>query len=187
MPTKSEKTRQGILEAAAQTLSRHPEATLQEIADSAGVGRATLHRHFKSRDDLVRELALSAVNEVQEICRPALSDADSPRDALEKLVGSLVPLGYKYRFLATTPLTYSDPEISSRYRTYLDQLYSLAEALAREGEVAADLPGAWVVSVIDAIIYAAWFTVEDGYMARRDAGAIALRTILNGLGSGGRP
>ena len=45
--------KEAIIDAAIDTLARNPGASLSEIASRAGVGRASLHRHFSSRGDLV--------------------------------------------------------------------------------------------------------------------------------------
>ncbi|MEV0347284.1 helix-turn-helix domain-containing protein [Nonomuraea sp. NPDC050680] len=40
------RTRSAILDATARVLGRRSDAAMAEIADEAGVGRATLYRHF---------------------------------------------------------------------------------------------------------------------------------------------
>ncbi|MFD0820513.1 TetR/AcrR family transcriptional regulator, partial [Micromonospora zhanjiangensis] len=57
------------------------EITLDQVARRAGVGNATLYRHFPTREDL---LAAVYADEVAELCRRGarLRDAPSPLDAL---------------------------------------------------------------------------------------------------------
>ena len=45
-----------LLGAGLAFLSRNPAASLAEVAEVAGVGRATLYRYFSSRANLVRGL-----------------------------------------------------------------------------------------------------------------------------------
>ena len=49
-------TRDEVLAAAQRHLNVDPRASMAVLAAAAGVGRATLHRHFASRDDLLHEL-----------------------------------------------------------------------------------------------------------------------------------
>ncbi|MEO0677815.1 MAG: helix-turn-helix domain-containing protein [Pseudomonadota bacterium] len=60
MNTVRPKTRDAIIEAAFAVFSKHPNASLGDVAQHAGVGRATLHRHFPGRAELIRALSIVA-------------------------------------------------------------------------------------------------------------------------------
>jgi AcrR family transcriptional regulator len=49
-----------ILAAARHVFAQHASATLAEVAQRAGVSRATVHRHFGSREQLLRALNVEA-------------------------------------------------------------------------------------------------------------------------------
>src|ERR1700755_1362370 len=73
-----------ILRAAGTLLPGDPEASVEAIAAAAGVSRATVYRHFGSRDGLVdavrAELRTSADANQQGALRPAgeLADGANP-------------------------------------------------------------------------------------------------------------
>ena len=180
-PSKSERTRQLILDTAAQELSRGRQVTLNDIAEAAGIGRATLHRHFKSRDDLMIELTKTALKETDEACKPAMESASNAREALENMFEAIIPLGFRYSFLSQEMSVMSDPVIKAAYAEQLKAIDQMVEGLKTEGYIAPDVPNAWITHTIDSLIYAAWSSVENGYVARRDAGRLAVRTILDGL------
>jgi AcrR family transcriptional regulator len=50
--------REALILAAATALNRDPSASLEAIAAEAGLSRRSIYGHFKTRDDLLRELAL---------------------------------------------------------------------------------------------------------------------------------
>jgi AcrR family transcriptional regulator len=52
----AERTRRAILDAAQDLLQTDPEAPHAEIAREAGVGRASVYRHFPERSDIVAAL-----------------------------------------------------------------------------------------------------------------------------------
>jgi AcrR family transcriptional regulator len=45
-----------IAEAAMRVLAQQPQASMAEIAEASGLGRATLYRHFRNRSELVHAI-----------------------------------------------------------------------------------------------------------------------------------
>jgi AcrR family transcriptional regulator len=81
-------TRQRILEAAERVFSRDgfQGATTREIAREAGVNEVTLFRHFRSRDDLLRETLLCRTIAPEDLVTPTSEwERDLPSQ-LEKYV-----------------------------------------------------------------------------------------------------
>ena len=55
-------SRDEILATAQRHLNLDPRASMAVLASAAGVGRATLHRHFASREDLLHELGTRSLD-----------------------------------------------------------------------------------------------------------------------------
>ena len=174
------RAREAILEAAAAVLARNPGTSLSEIALHAGVGRATLHRHFPSRDDLIRALAREAIEQTNA-ATVGVTKRATAREELRAMLEAVIPLGSRFHFLRRETPAYSDDEVSSGYRQQLRYLDRLVERLKSEGEIAPEVPKAWVVAVIDSLIWVAWSTVEAGRVAPEDAARLAFRTVVDGL------
>ena len=177
-------TRQTLVRSAITTLANHPGASLEEIARRAGVGRATLHRHFGSRDGLIHELTLEAIAATDRAMAEIPMD-QSATQILRAVIEALVPQGDLYHFLTLESATLTDPNITAQLERQIAELSELIAAVKSEGNLAPEVPDAWVVSALDALIYAAWTSVHEGWVARRDAPALVFRTLFSGLGSPG--
>ena len=171
--------RQAILDAAIDTLARNPGASLAEVAHRAGVGRASLHRHFASRADLIAAAARQCMDETDAATAAALKDAHSARERLSRMLEAVVPLGDRYHFLASE--TVDDEGVRKRYADELAWLAQLVDDLKAEGVIAADMPRSWAVANIDAQVWLAWSEVAAGRLAPANAANLALRTLLKGL------
>ncbi len=169
---------EAVRQAAIAVLSRNPAAPLAQIALRAGVGRATLHRHFPSRAELIREIALDALDATAAALAPVAA-APTARAALEQMFEAMIPLASQYQFLSRCAL--DDPEVERRYALQSGQLAQLVEGLRREGALAPDVPPAWAVAQIDSLIWTTWAAVERGEIAARSAAALAVRTLLAGI------
>ncbi|MEV4671400.1 MULTISPECIES: TetR/AcrR family transcriptional regulator [Actinomadura] len=81
------RNRDRILRAARDALlKRGPAASMEEIARRAGVGIATVYRHFPSRGDLVRAQVVAAFNELHDIARASTREEDEPFEALRRFM-----------------------------------------------------------------------------------------------------
>ena len=173
-------THEAIIAAALELFNANANTSMSEIAVRAGVGRATLHRHFRTREDLVRVLGEQALAATEAAVR-AIDSTD--RDALSRLRGmfqAVIPLGAQYAFLSTEHV--SDEVARSRYREQIDWVRELVGALRADGVVATDIPASWAVAQIDQLIWVAWREVSAGRLALADAPDLAVRTLINGLG-----
>ncbi len=75
---------QSILEAALRVISRRgvAAATMQEVADEAGIAKGTIYLYFKSREELVERTAELVHSQLDRRMREVPAD---PRDALSHL------------------------------------------------------------------------------------------------------
>lgn len=89
-----------ILDAAATVLAEQGgAANMADVAEAAGVGRATLYRYFPSRDDLIQALVGAALDDAERrVADAELTDVAVP-DALARLARALVGCGAKFAFL----------------------------------------------------------------------------------------
>ena len=135
-----------ILAEAARLLATRPAASMQEVAAAAGVHRATVHRHFPAREDLLHAVHGKVFDGATRIVNDERLTKMDPHAALREVTRASLDHGDRYR-------TYMYPRALDETATA--QNASLAEpvaALIRRGQaqsrVRADLPaerlaGAW--------------------------------------------
>ncbi|MBP2478896.1 AcrR family transcriptional regulator [Crossiella equi] len=98
------RNRARILEAANEVIREHgAEASLEEIARRAGVGSATLHRHFPSRRELLDEIFRECTTNLCERALARAADAE-PGAALRTWLHELCNLMLVRRGLAASLL-----------------------------------------------------------------------------------
>ncbi|UNS97505.1 TetR/AcrR family transcriptional regulator [Streptomyces tubbatahanensis] len=105
------RNRERILAAAREAFVIHgADASLDEIARTAGVGNATLYRHFPDRDDLVHGVMHAVTERIANRAQQALTEEENPFEALrrfvfaavEERIGALCPM-LSGRFDPTEP------------------------------------------------------------------------------------
>ena len=102
MAKQSDKPRQ-IIDATFRLLKdkRYYEITTDDIANEAKVGKGTIYRYFKDKDDLLIELATAIVVKLADLCKKSVEKADSLKGKLTLILPRLVRLFLKktQRFL----------------------------------------------------------------------------------------
>ena len=173
-------TRDAIIEAAFQIYNENAGASLGDIADRAGVGRATLHRYFPGREQLMAALAMIALKELDAAVEAAIQDAANHEDAFRLSIHAIVPLANRQWFLAQEALD-GDPEVAEAYAASLAALREDIDAAKKEGLFAADIPTPWIEEAIENLTYAAWSMVRKGEATPKQAADLAWRTLMNGM------
>lgn len=174
--------RERIVAAAARVWAADPSAPLDAIATAAGVGRATLHRHFAGRAALVRTAALDGIAALEAALDAAALDTRAPADALEAAVSVLVHAGDRLHFVLYAAESLDDADVADAERRVDARLVPVLARALDAGVLHAELPAAWHFRAIEALAYAAWTAVARQELAARDASSLVFETILRGLG-----
>lgn len=177
----SANTKKRLIQAALTVLAKKPRASMDDIAEAAQVGRATLFRHFRSRKELMRELNLEAERRYEAAVRPILEKDLDARETLKLIVAALIPIGDGFHFLNYEPFHTGDPIIDGVYQRQMQDWKKLVEKLKSEGVIAPDAPTAWAASILEAMIFTTWNSIHDGDIAPNSAPELVVRTFLKGL------
>lgn len=165
-----QKSRAAIIDASIQLLLSNPDASMSEIALAAGVGRATLYRHYETRSELLNELVMLCLEETDLALQPIKEQGLRGLEAIVRSIDLIAPLTDRFRFLMNASgLTTLDRRVTRRYQQQLDELVGYVEEAKQTGDIAQTLPTAWVVASYDALLNAAWMLVQQGTLSSCDA------------------
>ncbi|MEV4623939.1 TetR/AcrR family transcriptional regulator [Asanoa sp. NPDC049573] len=175
-----------ITAAAVDCLSRDPDASVNEIAKAAGVGRVTLYGHFPSRADLVDAAAVRAIADGAALLDAVDLDGE-PRAALTRLVEASWQLVNRFRsLLLAAQQTLPPGRIRSLHSEPADRMLGLLERGQAAGVFRTDLPNPWLISVIQNVMHGAADEINAGRLDATDAADLISATILAALTPPGR-
>ena len=168
----------GILEAGRRCLSRDPEASVNEIAAAAGVGRVTLYGHFPNRAALVAAIVTRALDEF-DAALDAVDLTGDARDALERLVEAIWRPTAESALLVIAAERSMTPEaLRVAHEGPMARVTAFIEAGRRQRAFRRDLPTTWLVAVFHSVVHAAANEVAAGRLRADDAGAAIGATVL---------
>lgn len=180
-PTRKDERRTALLNAATELLARNPAASLTEIADYAGIGKATLHRYVAGRDELMLALATRALDEVTAAIAQCEPERGSAVEALTRIVEALVPLGDKLFLLLNESAITNHPEVAAAEMNSRAPMLALIRRGQASGELRTDLTAEWLLHHMDYALFATWQAVHEGWVARKEAARLLSTTLLGGM------
>jgi AcrR family transcriptional regulator len=171
-----------IIETASRVLADDHSAGMAEVAAAAGLARATLYRHFPSREELVLTIRTQAFDEFERVVATARLDEGPPLAALRRLIDGIIEVGDRYRFLLAAPP--GEPKGDTR-RKREDRMRMpvlvLIERAQRGGELGSELTPLWATQTLAALIDAALHAIDDGQMTPDGATEAVYRTFAVGF------
>lgn len=170
---------QAICDAAMRLLASRPEATMAEIAAACGLGRATLYRHFATRDELVAAIQRQAVDAGAAALDAAELDQGDARDALRRAIFALVGVGDRYRLLARQ--TALDPRLLEHQPAVAGRLLALIRRGQDSGALRGDLPPEWILPALAGLLVLALRSMADARFSHELAAERVASTLLAGI------
>ncbi len=165
-----------IVSAARERLSSDPDASVDDIAKAAGVGRMTLYGHFRTRAELVEAALVDALRAGEE----ALSSVDltgDARDALARLLDSSWALVAESMALSSAA---QKALPAGRVRELHTAPARRVEELIRRGQddgvFRTDLPISWLINVLHYILKGAAEESRTGRMETSEAARVVIAT-----------
>ncbi|WBB64264.1 helix-turn-helix domain containing protein [Streptomyces sp. WMMC500] len=182
----TERTVRAILEAAERVLSANPAATMEQIAEAAGVARTTVHRRFASRDALITALAAWATRRFQEAVEAARPETAPPAVALYQVTANVLRVKIGWGF-AMGAIATDDPEVARVHAEVLAGCERLFARARDAGLLRPDTDLGWARRVYYALIHEA---AAEAPATDAAVDALATRlvdTLLRGFGGPATP
>jgi AcrR family transcriptional regulator len=140
------RNRERIVAAAREEFVKYgAEVTLDQVARRAGVGNATIYRHFVDRSELIRQVTLEVMNRIVEVAESALAEEPDAFEALRRFVhgaaderiGALCPILSDGCELIAAELAEKRVRLERALEDIVDRARS--SGLLRPGVTAADI------------------------------------------------
>ncbi|WP_172806886.1 TetR/AcrR family transcriptional regulator [Endozoicomonas arenosclerae] len=159
-----------LKKSAIKVLIKKPGSSLAELASAAGIGRATLHRHFTSRDQLISTLLLECLQAVER----TYADIEARysmdyREQLLQMVGGFVELESEYCFLLRDWGVSDSESVHDTLRNHQSAWDLYLQFMMDTNILRADLSLAWHRTGIDGLISGAWISIEEQEVGMKQA------------------
>lgn len=174
-----------ILAAAHTLLGERADASMEEVANAAGVSRQTVYAHFASRDALITALLASAGAETVGAIDAAGLDTVPPVVALRRYLDIGWQLIRRYPYLLGPALARNPPGNEATHLAGTAQL----ERLIRRGQGAGDfdpaLPPGWLAVAVIGLCGTAAGQVAAGHLTADEGYAVFSESALRLCGATG--
>jgi AcrR family transcriptional regulator len=169
----SDASNAAILNAVADALAASPEASMVQLAAAAGISRATLYRHVRNRDELLRALSAQAVDDAgRRLAAASLDRVDVP-EALARIARALVAVGNRYAFL----VGHAQPHPS---QSVTDPIVATIERGQADGTLRSDVSADWLMDSLLRLLSAGVIVDSMRELGPESAAANAVRLFLDG-------
>jgi len=173
-----------IVNAARAVLGERPDASMEDIAITAGVTRQTVYAHFPSRDALIAALLQAAGAETVAAFDAARLDTAPPADALRQYLDISWDLVRRHPYLLGPALARNPPG-SDHHPAGIARLEQIIRRGQRSGDFDRVLPAAWLAPGIVGLFRAAAEEAAASRLTPGKAAAMLLDSALRLCGAAG--
>ncbi len=171
-----------LLEAAAEELSqRGPNASMADVADRAGVSRATLYNYFATRDELLEALTIAAINEAAQRIDQIDLDQLPVESAMEQISVALVSCGAQFAVTISPIREGSRTAGDVLIRPRLERLLSRG---VREGRLTPELSLEVMMTLYYGLLMGAILATRDTGVTPVSVGTSVATVFLHGVSVG---
>ncbi|HEY6748929.1 MAG TPA: TetR/AcrR family transcriptional regulator [Mycobacteriales bacterium] len=168
--------------AAARHLALAPAASMQELAQAAGISRATLFRRFPSRAALIAELCQAAAQAYVRAVDEAAPEEGTPAQALVRVVESVGRLAPVVGLLGLQPLgEHVEAALLARTAEAEEKLRRLVRRGQEGGQFRVEVDPEWFLATLTWLMVAAADSVRLGRLTTSAAHRHLSATLTTAL------
>jgi AcrR family transcriptional regulator len=170
-----------ILDAATACLAANPDASINDIAAAAGLGRVTIYAHFENRAGLVAQV-VDRVIARSDAALDAVDLTGDAREALGRLLDASWQVTHRYGALVVAAVdALPERDLRAAHEKPAQRVLKLLRRGRREGSFRTDMPLDWQVTIIQGVIHAASGAVHRGEVTAEKAPGLVRATVLAAL------
>jgi AcrR family transcriptional regulator len=181
----AERSVRAILDAAERVLAEDAGASMEQIAEAAGLTRITVHRRFANRQALLEALSVSAMQQLLDAIEEARPNSAPALVAMYRVTANVLRVKSAWRFTLTHITSLSEAAAALWADIDANTVELLARA-QREGLLAQATDLAWMRQVYYALLTEALNrpgTEQDSAAQDPDSlAALVIDTLLHGGG-----
>jgi TetR/AcrR family transcriptional regulator, mexCD-oprJ operon repressor len=175
-PALQQRVAAAILDGAAQLFAiEGDQASMNDVAEAAGVARATVYRYFPNREALLDELARAAVRDLDMRLASARIGAVPPEEAVARAVRALVDVGNLFVVLARERHRSGAEQFE---RGLVEPLHEVVERGQASGEIRDDITAARLTESLIGLIVG--MLTSTPALGREDMTATIIGLFLDG-------
>lgn len=176
-----------IIQAAIEVLSDDFSASLDMIADKAGINRRTLYRRYKDREQLIQMCREATMLICKTAMNLAYNSAPEPLKQLESMLYAGIDCNHKYAFLnklqqREQPKLITDQESDDLNDNVKIKWRELIIRLQKEGVINSDITVHWVFFLFDGMISTTVTAMASGDFEINNIKKFAWRSFAQSIG-----
>lgn len=173
-------SQQKILDSAIEVLNEDFSASIEAIAEKAGLSRRTLHRYFKDRPALIEACHLNMMQTWETAMLQACGSTEDPVKQLELMLYAGIDCGAKYAFLQK--LSRQSISSNTTYTAARDKWFGLIPQLQQQKVISDKVDAAWIRLLFVQMIHTTMEAYRSGDIAHNDIKKMAWYSFRRSIG-----
>lgn len=173
------RVREELLVNLVNAMADQPRASMGQLATMVGLSRATLCRHFPSRNAMMQAMSEASIASAEQALAQARPNEGPAEEAVKRLIAEFLPIAELYAYVHQQ--MHTNEATDARAQPLKTSLIALFQQWQGSGQLRVDLPAAWLVESMSALLSSAGAMIRAGRLARHDAAQNVFDLLWRGM------